>query len=845
MSMNRQSLDRQEDNAMGAELAEVKAADSVGESVSKELLKKHEAFITISEVVPIAFWFEELYPNGRLKSIHYSDEMLRMLGYSRKSDFPDELDTIVNALHPDDRKRMLDAAIAAGTGKSDGYDIEYRIKKADGTYMWVNSTGKLIKDDKGAPVGMYGAFIDIDARKTKDLDAETIRQQNEELEIFLKLNKTAVWSMECTPEGRLASVHWSDNMRHLLGYESAEDFPDTMESLMNILHPDDRKLVQNLFYSTLNDPSADTRYETEYRLRLKNGEWHWFHATGESVRNEMGIPVRVYGTFADINDSKIGEELRELNDRLAKQQEALEKALMLADSANRAKTTFLNNMSHDIRTPMNAIIGYTGLAASHIDNKEQVQDYLAKIGQSSDHLLSLINDVLDMSRIESGKMNLEEKPENLSEILHSLRNIVLADVNAKELDFFIDSVDVNDEDVICDRLRLNQVLLNILSNAIKYTQSGGTVSLRISEKSLSRNGYAEYEFRVKDNGMGMSEDFVEHIFDSFSRAKSSTVSGIQGTGLGMAIAKSIVDMMGGTIKVKSKEGEGTEVTVNLRFKLAAKHKEPERIAELEGLRGLVVDDNSDTCASVYKMLRDIGMRSDWCTSGKEAVTRAKIAKQEGDSFHVYVIDWLMPDMNGIETTRRIRHVIGDDAPIIILTAYDWSDIEDEAREAGVTAFVSKPLFPSDLHRVLEKCCGHEVEKVDAGDSGNYDFAGRRILLVEDNEMNREIAQEILQEAGFEVETASDGTYAVERMEKALPGELDLILMDIQMPEMDGYVATKAIRSLTNGVADIPIIAMTANAFSEDRENALVAGMNDHIAKPIDIVKLKETIAKLL
>ena len=554
--------------------------------------------------------------------------------------------------------------------------------------------------------------------------------------------------------------------------------------------------------------------------------------------------------FDFIKVSEDGNQLviccTDVTESLAKeraQQKRLEEALSMAQSANRAKTTFLNNMSHDIRTPMNAIIGYTGLAASHIDNKDQVQAYLSKIGQSSSHLLSLINDVLDMSRIESGKMNLDEKPENLPEVIHALRDIVQADIHAKRHDFLIDTVGVKDENVICDKLRLNQALLNILSNAIKYTAPGGTISMRITEKTVKPNGYATFEFRIKDNGMGMSKEFVRTIYDPFTRVKSSTVSGIQGTGLGMAITKNIIDMMGGGIEIESELGKGTEIIVTFDFKLASDAVESIELPEYKGLRGLIVDDDADTCMSVAKMLRDIGMRSLWCTSGKEAVLRARDAHINNDSYKVYIIDWLMPDMNGIETTRRIRKEIGDEVPIIILTSYDWSDIEEEAREAGVTAFVGKPMFPSDLRKVLAECAGRSAKPEQAEDG--IDLGGRRILLVEDNELNREIASAVLEEYGCAVATANDGDVAVEMIRNASEGDYDLVLMDIQMPNMDGYEATRQIRALGTPISRIPILAMTANAFEEDRQAALEAGMNEHIAKPIDIRNLKSTLAKFL
>ena len=345
-------------------------------------------------------------------------------------------------------------------------------------------------------------------------------------------------------------------------------------------------------------------------------------------------------------------------------------------AANRAKREFLFNMSHDIRTPMKAIIGFTSLAATHIDNKEQVLDYLKKISTSSHHLLSLINDVLDMSRIESGKVKIEEKAVHLPDLVHDVRSIIQPDVSAKRLSLFIDTMDVENEDIITDPLRLNQILLNILSNAIKFTPTGGTISIRISQKNGAPKGRGCYEFRIKDNGIGMSEEFQKHIFEAFSREESSTVSGIQGTGLGLSITKNIVDLMGGTITLESEPGKGSEFIVNLCFPLSGQKAEIKQLPQLEGLRALVADDDTNTCLSVSTMLSKIGMRPEWTISGKEAVIRTKYAVEQGDAFSVYIIDWLIPDMNGIEIVRQIRKVIGDSCPIIILTAYDWADIEE-------------------------------------------------------------------------------------------------------------------------------------------------------------------------
>ena len=461
-----------------------------------------------------------------------------------------------------------------------------------------------------------------------------------------------------------------------------------------------------------------------------------------------------------------------------RQRELLVDALNAAERANRAKTTFLNNMSHDIRTSMNAIIGFTALAAAHVDEPEFVQDYLAKISTSGQHLLSLINDVLDMSRIESGRVKIEKKEVHLPDVMHDLRTIVNANIVSKNIEFFIDAVDVDNEDILCDKLRLNQVLLNLLSNAVKYTKNGGQIIVCIIQKPGFSNGYATYEFHVKDNGIGMSKEFQKHLFEAFTREESATVSGIQGTGLGMAISKNIVDMMGGTIGVESEEGKGREYTVSIPFKVLGNSAKYEVVPQLQGVRVLVADDDSDTAISVSRMVQEIGMRSEWTLSGKEAVLRTRVAVEQGDEFGAYIIDWMMPDLNGIETVRRIRKLIGESKPIIILTAYDWADIEQETREAGVTAFCSKPLFMSELRDVLSQ--PYRVKKEETPASP-YRFEGKKALLVEDNLLNQEIAQAVLQDAGFTVDTADDGDVAVERLQDLKQGEFDLVLMDIQMP----------------------------------------------------------------
>ncbi len=570
-----------------------------------------------------------------------------------------------------------------------------------------------------------------------------------------------------------------------------------------------------------------------FTCQTKKGSWQLTLIVPQK-RDKKGNITAVLIAIRDVTQEKQKE---------IEQDKALRNALSTAEHANKAKTVFLNNMSHDIRTPMNAIIGFTSLAITHIDNKELVSEYLKKISVSSKHLLSLINDVLDMSRIESGKVQIFKEETHLPDILHDLRSIIQGNITSKQQDLFIDTQDILHEDIITDKLRLTQVLLNIVGNAVKFTPVNGTINVRIIEKPCSKQGYALYEFRIKDNGIGIDKEFQKHIFESFARESSVTQSGIQGSGLGLSIAKNIVDMLGGSINIESEKGRGTLFTVSLECKLSGKKQTQEEIPELKGSRALVVDDDTNSCMSVCKMLRQMQMQADWTTSGKEAVLRAKEATEQNTPFKAYIIDLFMPDMNGIETVRRIRHVIGNDTPIIILTAYDWADIESEAREAGVTAFIEKPLFMSELRNAL---VNQAIEKdTDGTEENKSRHAGKKVLLVEDNELNREIATTLMQEAGLIVDSVADGTDAVERMADANKNQYDIILMDIQMPKMDGYTATREIRTLQdNQKANIPIIAMTANAFEEDRQKAIKAGMNGHIAKPISINMILETMDKI-
>ena len=636
-------------------------------------------------------------------------------------------------------------------------------------------------------------------------------------DVFLMLDAETSTVDYVSPNiGRLLGIPWR-NVRqdvHALVALYPKDDPDRDKNFLEGLHRGEQR-----------------EWDAAY-LHQETREPRWFHVVA------MGSEVEGKTKYILV-----------MSDRTADKQvnQALSDAVAAAETANRAKSTFLSNMSHDIRTPMNAIIGFTTLAISNLDDQERVKDYLTKTLASSNHLLSLINDVLDMSRIESGKIHLEEVEVNLSDVLHDLKTIVSGQIHAKQLELYMDAMDVADEDVSCDKTRLNQILLNLLSNAIKFTPAGGTVSVRVRQLAGQARGCGQYEFRIKDNGIGMSPEFAQRIFEPFERERTSTVSRIQGTGLGMAITKNIVDMMGGTIEVQTAQGKGTEFIIRVPMRVQAEHRPVEKITELEGLKALVVDDDFNTCDSVTKMLVKVGMRAEWTLSGKEAVLRARQSIEMSDVYHAYIIDWRLPDMNGIEVTRQIRS-LHDDTPIIILTAYDWSDIEVEAKAAGVTAFCSKPMFLSDLRETLMSALGQK--QTDAAQEllppKDADFKGRQILLVEDNELNREIAQEILREYGFRVDTAENGAVAVEKVSTAAPGSYDLVLMDVQMPVMDGYTATRQIRALENpALAGVPILAMTANAFDEDRRRAMESGMNGFLSKPIVIGDLVQELHKIL
>ncbi len=796
----------------------------------QEIMQKNRTLETIFNNIDCGVMYHSV--DGS-KIISVNQAALDILGYDSMDEMAENgFDMIASSVVEEDREELLER-IRNLQEEGDIVSVEYRVRRKDGEIRYVMGSVKLMRENDEL---RYQRFVlDCTARKLQE--EENARRQTELVQaLSIDYKVVCFFDME-TGVGQPLRVE-EDSLRFREAFDRGLSFEESMEFyIQEFVWEEDRETVREALSRDKIEQglSEGKQYHVNFRTkRSGEPEYYQMKIVRAGIRNGYGSIV--------LGIRSVDKEIR--NEMM--QRGHLKDALMQANRASKAKSVFLSNMSHDIRTPMNAIVGFTSLAMKHIDNQERMEEYLKKIMTSGNHLLSLINDVLDMSRIESGKIRLEEKACSLPEILHGICNIVQADVHAKQLELHVDTMDIRNEDIFCDKLRLNQVLLNLLGNAVKYTGAGGAINMRITEKAGAPEGFAHYEFTIRDNGVGMSEEFVEHIFEPFERESNSTISGIQGTGLGMAITKNIVDMMNGTIEVKSELGVGSTFTVTFTFQIREHEKEEQDIPELKNCRALVVDDDFNTCDSVSYMLGQIGLRAEWTLSGKEAVLRTRQASMREDGYLVYIIDWLLPDMNGIEVTRRVRQVMGDNVPVIVLTAYDWSDIEEEAKEAGVTAFCSKPLFMSELRNCLRSVIGLEDTDEEEQERETVQFKAGRILLAEDNALNQEIAVEILSGAGFTTEVAENGQIALEMLKKSKPGYYQLVLMDVQMPVMNGYEAVREIRQLEKrSLATIPVIAMTANAFEEDKQEALRNGMDGHIAKPINIELLFDTLNKVL
>lgn len=710
--------------------------------------------------------------------------------------------------------------------------FENRIVKCDGDSYWAAGIVEKTLDEDGEAVFIV-TFRDITNEKLL-AEAEKRQQLQEKTTLLGAISNAypVIISVNLTRDQIAFNYVRSGLMVELGGQDS---YSGLYRDFVKNAHPDSVEEFKNRFHleNIQNTLGTEKKDETlELRQLFTDGQYHWISIQIIYVDNPYSDEKLAILISRCIDEQRYEDEQR---------REALQSALDSALAANRAKSQFLSNMSHDIRTPMNAVIGMTTIASAHIDDTERVKECLKKITISSKHLLSLINDVLDMSKIESGKISMREEPFNFPELITDAVELVIPQANANRLNVEFQMAALKNENVIGDPLRIRQICVNILSNAVKYTQEGGEIRISVRQENKVHGDYQNYVFRCEDNGMGMSREFTEKLFQPFERAKEHTSSKIVGTGLGMAITKNIIDMLNGEIQVDSTLGKGSVFTVIIPLKIQNAPQE-EIPQKWQGVRGLIVDDDIQTCENTAELLGGMGLRAEYVTGGVEAVSRVIEAKNAQDPFEIIIIDWQMPEMDGVEATRRIREEIGQDIPVVILTSYDWSEIETEARNLGVTAFWAKPFYQSKICYLLKSLDGEEETQEETEEPEKPDYSEMRLLLVEDNEINREIARELIEETGIQIEEACDGEEAVRKVAESGEHYYNLILMDVQMPKMDGYEATKAIRAMNRGdVADVPIVAMTANVFEEDIRAAHRAGMNAHFAKPIDLKEFERLL----
>lgn len=709
---------------------------------------------------------------------------------------------------------------------------QYRYKGSP--VMWLEEHVLYLRQGNKTVVNILGR--DITAEKAAE---ESMRKDSmEKASIINSLSSMffATYYVDLQNDS-FRTVIQKEEVGNVLGDE--ENYTQGLELYArNFIHPDDREeylkhLDRRRLLRMLS--GEDPLVAFEYRMLPETGRHRsWIRATVVLAETDAdGSPVKALYAAQDVTESKLRQE---------REQQALREACEAANHANAAKSEFMSRMSHDIRTPMNAIIGMTAIAGRYLNDQERVADCLGKITVSSKHLLSLINEVLDMSKIESGKINLAEEEINLSNLIGDLVTMIRPSMEEKGHHFNVRITNVEHEHVIGDPMRLQQIFMNILGNSVKYTPEGGNIEVEISEKPSHTFGYSNYEFVFQDNGIGMSREFQQRLFEPFSRAEDTETNNIEGTGLGMTIARNIARRMNGDITVESEPGKGTRFTVMLSFRIMnATEPDTERLVDLPVL---VADDDKSAAEMTCLILGNIGMKGEYVLNGREAVELVCRRHQSEDDYFAVILDWKMPDVDGIETARAIRREVGPDIPIIILSAYDWSSVEEEARSAGINGFISKPLFRSRLVYLFNQIAGNEQQEPEEEPDGKVDLTGKRILLAEDNELNREIAEEVIGQTGVTVESVENGKKALERFAEMPENYYDLIFMDIQMPVMNGYEATQEIRDLPRrDASSVPIIAMTANAFAEDVQRSRNAGMNEHLTKPLDVKQLMKCMQR--
>ena len=671
---------------------------------------------------------------------------------------------------------------------------------------------------------VVAALIIVNSRRKMAQSVATVKGRDTMLDL-LSVNTDDLFIM-FNPDTYSAD-YVSSNVEQVLGIPS-DKIKLNVREIIPASASDERPLTVDDFKNITDENALD---RDVYMCNVETLEKRWFRLSLHGSGQKGGKCVLV---LSDRTEDK-------------KMREQLEEALGLAKNANAAKSNFLSNMSHDIRTPMNAIIGYATLLGKEAENADRVRDYVRKITYSGQHLLSLINDILDMSKIESGKTSLVTSEFRLPEFIEELYSMMVAQANAKKQTFDVHTKGTLPEIVVGDKLRLNQIMLNLLSNAVKYTPAGGNIKMNVELLKQKVSNHAHIRFTVEDNGIGMSPEYLKTIFEPFSRETTDKTKGIQGTGLGMAITKNIVDLMGGTISVESEPGKGSKFIVELELAVANSVQEDGDFWKKHNVtRVLVIDDEEDVCVEIKELMADTGVVIDYRLSGKEGVKAVEDAADKDEQYNIVIVDWKMNEMDGLETARRIRKRVGRELPIMVLTSYSFEDIEDLAKDAGIDLFLSKPFFVSNFRRAVQQINKDGAEAEIEPENEDASIEGLKVLAAEDNEINIEILLELLEDEGVKCDIAYNGQEALEKFEASEPGQYDIIFMDVQMPVMNGYEATKAIRACSHPEAKtIPIIAMTANAFDDDKKAAYDSGMNAHVAKPIDIPELKKIVAKIL